>query len=234
MSAGYKPSRSSGIKFLIALTGALLINLLIMVLIPWLFRGGNGQRELPQRIENPVYVVPAELEKESAQSRLESEPPPEVKLPKVLPKLNQPLPLPEINPQIKLSPVKLDTAIENEFTLSPLSETRLVASPVAAIANRDFYRIGELDHEPVSQVRMEPVYPFRARRRGVEGSVQIRFFVTREGRVTGLEIIKAEPPGFFEKAVRQTVSKWHFQPGMVAGNKVKTLVETTIVFKLGH
>ena len=234
MSAGYKPSRSSGIKFLIALTGALLINLLIMVLIPWLFRGGNAQRELPRRLENPVYVVPAELEKESAQSRLEPEPPPEVKLPRVLPQLNQTLPLPEINPQIKLSPVKLNAEIESNFTLSPLSQSPPTAAPVAAVTDRDFYRIGELDHEPVSHVRMEPVYPFRARRRGVEGSVQVRFFVTRAGRVTGLEIIKAEPPGFFEKAVRQTVSKWHFQPGMVAGNKVKTLVETTIVFKLGN
>ncbi len=234
MSVGYQSGRSSGVKFLIALTGALLINLLIMVLIPWLFRGGNGQRELPQLIEKLVYVAPLELEKESAQSRLEPEPLPETKLPKVLPKLNQPLPLPEINPEIKLSPVKLDTAIENEFTLSPLAETQPAPAPAAATVNRDFYHIGELDHEPVSQVRMEPVYPFRARRRGVEGSVKIQFFVTREGRVSGLKIVKAEPPGFFEKAVRQTVSKWHFQPGMVAGNKVKTLVETTIVFKLDH
>lgn len=234
MTVVSKVRRRSGIKFLIALTGALLINLLIMVLIPWLFRGGDGQRELPQLIESLVYVAPVELEKKSAQSRLEPEPSLEVKLPRELPKLTQPLPLPEINSQIKLSPVKLNTEIESDFTLSPLPKTRPVASPVASVAIRDFYRIGEVDHEPVSQVRMEPVYPFRARRRGVEGSVQIRFFVTREGRVTGLEIIKAEPAGFFEKAVRQTVSKWRFQPGMVAGDKVKTLVETTIVFKLGR
>lgn len=232
MSVGYQPGRSAGFKFLIALTGALLINLLIMVLIPWLFRGGGERQTLPRLIENPVYITPQELAKKSAQSRLEPEPLPAIKLPQALPKFNQPLPLPEINPQIKLSPIKLDTTIKNEFTLSPPAATRPLASPVAAISNRDFYRMGELDQEPVNQVRMAPVYPFRARRRGIEGAVKIRFFVTPSGQVTGLEIVKAEPVGFFEAAVRQTVSKWHFQPGRVAGVKVKTLVETTIVFKL--
>ena len=227
-------SRKTGYKFIIALAGALLINLLLMVLIPWLFRGGGEPRKLVRQRENPVFVAPLKLEKAAAQSRMKPEPPPKIKLPRVLPQSQSPLPLPEINPQIKLSPVKLNPEIENNFTLAPLPESpSAVPAPVVAV-ERDFYRVGELDHEPVNQVRMQPVYPFRARRRGIEGSVKIRFFVTRVGRVSGLEIVKAEPVGVFENAVRQTVSKWRFQPGVVAGNKVKTLVETTIIFKLGH
>jgi len=226
--------RNAGFKFIIALVGAVFINLLIMVLIPWLFRGGGDPRKLVRARENPVYVTPLKSEKESDQSRLSPKPPPEIKLPPVMPKSIRPLPLPEINPQIKLSPVKLNPEIENNFTLTPLPESpAAVTAPVVAV-ERDFYRVGEVDHEPVNQVRMQPVYPFRARRRGIEGSVKIRFFVTREGRVSGLEIVKAEPAGVFENAVRQTVSKWRFQPGVVAGNKVKTLVETTIIFKLGR
>ena len=126
----------------------------------------------------------------------------------------------------------LEARIETDFKLQPLPETPI--TPVPTLARPDFYRIGEVDREPLSTTRMEPVYPFLARRRGIEGSVNIRFFVTRQGRVEGLKIIKADPPGYFEKAVRETVANWRFQPGMVAGAKVKTLVETTIVFKLGR
>ncbi len=225
--------RKAGYKLLVALAGALLINLLLMVLIPWLFRGGGEPQKLTRQRENPVFVAPLKPEKAAAQSRVKPEPSSKIELPRVLPQAQSPLPLPEINPQIKLSPVKLNPEIENNFTLAPLSESAAVTAPVVA-AERDFYRIGELDREPVNQVRTQPVYPFRARRRGIEGSVKIRFFVTRAGRVSGLEIVKAEPVGVFENAVRQTVSKWRFQPGVVAGNKVKTLVETTIVFKLGR
>lgn len=226
-----QPGQHSGLNVLIALSGAVLINLLLMVLIPWLFRGSSGQRELPQRIKEPIFVAPAEVEQESAQARFEPEPQPEIELPEPPPEVIKPLlSPPEINPEIKFSKVKVDAQIESELTLNPLPET--LSTPVTNIVKREFYRIGEVDREPVSHGRMEPVYPFLARRRGIEGSVKVRFFVTLSGRVTGLEIVKAEPVGFFEKAVRQTVSNWRFQPGMVAGIKVKTLVETTIVFKL--
>ncbi|MCD6269396.1 MAG: TonB family protein [Deltaproteobacteria bacterium] len=221
----------SGLNLLIALTGAILINLLIMVLIPWLFRGGSGSRDLPPRLKEPVFVVPAKLEQEFAPSQREPEPQPEVKLPKPLPEPIQPVFLkPEINPDISQSRIKLDPRIESNLQLHP--DPVATKTPAVKVLQREFYRVGELDSEPVSQGRMEPIYPFRARRRGIEGSVKIRFFVTRAGQVTGLEIIKAEPVGFFEKAIRQTVSNWHFQPGIVDGAKVKTLVETTIVFKL--
>jgi len=222
---------SSGLHLFIAVTGAVLINLLIMVLIPWLFRGGDESRELPRRLKEAIFVAPAKLEPESAPAQLEPDPQPDIELPKPPPELIQPVFLkPEINLEIKQSRIKLDSRIDSNLQLQPAVEA--VATPSVNASPREFYRVGELDSEPVSRGRMEPVYPFRARRRGVEGSVKVRFFVTRAGRVTGLEIVKAEPAGFFEEAVRKTVSSWRFQPGMVGGEKVKTLVETTIVFKL--
>lgn len=216
-----------------ALVGALLINLLIMALIPWLFRGGGGQRELPRLIKDPIFLERPELDQEQSRAPLEPEPRPELELPDPPPDiLKPPLPVPEINSEIELSNVKLEMLIETDIKLQPLPKAPV--NPVSPLSQPDFYRVGEVDREPLSTTRMEPVYPFLARRRGIEGSVNIRFFVTRQGRVEGLEIITAEPPGYFEKTVRETVSKWHFQSGMVDGAKVKTLVETTIVFKLGR
>ncbi len=218
--------------FLLALIGALLINLLIMVLIPWLFRGGGNQRQLPNLIKAPILISPVKPETDLSRPTSEPESQPETKLPEPPPDLiSPPLSLPEINPEPALTEIQLDTRIDSQLHLKPPSQ---VLPPATPVSTRDFYRMGELDQEPVNQVRMEPVYPFRARRRGIEGSVKIRFFVTSSGKVSDLEIIKARPEGFFEKAVRQTVSRWRFQPGRVGGVKVKTLVETTIVFKLSR
>lgn len=217
----------------LALVGALLINLLIMALIPWLFRGDGGHRELPRLIKEPVFLDQAEPDQDQSPASLEPEPRLEIELPKPPPEvIRPPLPIPEMNPEIELSKVMLEARIETDFKLQPLPETPI--TPVPVLSRPDFYRVGEVDREPLSTTRMEPVYPFLARRRGIEGLVNIRFFVTRQGRVEGVKIIKAEPPGYFEKAVRETVANWRFQPGMVNGTQVKTLVETTIVFKLGR
>jgi protein TonB len=233
MFCKHQSGSGSGLKFTLALTGAVLINLLIMVLIPWLFRGSGGRRELPHLSPEPIYVAAPKPEQKPPSSPMELEPPPEIKLPEPLSELARPLPsLPAIKSEIKMDKVRLDTRIDSEISLHPQIKT--LSRPVTPGLKPEFYRMGEVDREPVSLARMEPVYPFRARRRGIEGSVKVRFFVTRTGQVDGLEIIKAEPAGFFENTVRQTVSKWRFQPGMVAGGKVKTLVETTIVFKLGR
>jgi len=217
----------------LALAGALLLNLLIMALIPWLFRGGGSPRELPRLLKDPIFIDKAEIDQEQSRAPLEPEPRPELELPELPPEiLKPPLPIPEINPEIKLSKVKVETRIESDFKLEPLPQAPVTLVPT--LARPDFYRVGEVDREPLSTTRMEPIYPFLARRRGIEGSVKIRFFVTRQGRVEGLKIIKAEPTGYFEKAVQETVKNWRFQPGMLNGAKVKTLAETTIVFKLGR
>ena len=216
-----------------ALAGALLINLMIMALIPWLFRGDGEQRKLPRLIKEPIFLESAEVDQDQPRTISEPEPRPELELPEPPPEiLKPPLPIPEINPEIELSKVMLEVRIDTDFELKPLPKAPV--TPIPTLSRPDFYRVGEVDREPMSTTRMEPVYPFLARRRGIDGSVNIRFFVTRQGRVEGVEIIKAEPPGYFEKAVRDTVSGWRFQPGMVDGAKIKTLVETTIVFKLGR
>ncbi len=217
---------------LLIVSGAFLINLLILALIPWLFRGGGVKKELPARIGPPVFLVPDPVEKAPSEklSRFEREP--ETRLPEPVPPA--PLPLPELNPKIKLSPVKITPRIKTDLKLDHLPAPSAVPVKAAVTPDRGFYRVGELDSRPLGMARIQPPYPFLARRRGIEGRVKIRFFINESGAVEGLKIIRAEPPGYFEKTVRQTVPRWRFKPGMIGGRAVKTLVETTIVFKLDH
>ncbi|GIX21657.1 MAG: hypothetical protein KatS3mg121_0440 [Gammaproteobacteria bacterium] len=76
-------------------------------------------------------------------------------------------------------------------------------------------------------------YPRRALRRGIEGHVLVSFTVTKEGDVTDIKILEAEPPGYFEDAVIEAVSQYKFQPRLRNGEPVETKdVKRRIVFRL--
>jgi len=223
--------------FFLVLGGALLINLLIVALIPMLFKSAGRRQAAPVPITPPVFLVPAPPEAApetapAAPAEPEETPPPPLEI------KPEPLPLPKINPQIKLSEIKINPQVETTLKLDHLPRPEAAPAPASAAVSRPapvsrgFYRVGELDRKPLGMARMQPPYPFRARRRGIEGKVKIRFYITPSGRVEGVRVVKAEPPGYFEKSVLDTVARWRFKPGMVGGRAVKTLVETTIVFKL--
>jgi protein TonB len=89
-----------------------------------------------------------------------------------------------------------------------------------------------VDRAPVVTSRVPPTYPYRARRRGIEGAVTVRFLVDRRGEVQGLTIVDSRPPGVFDQAVRDTVTRWRFRPGLKDGEAVETWVQTTIRFRL--
>ncbi len=96
----------------------------------------------------------------------------------------------------------------------------------------DKFSAGELDRPLTAVSRMQPTYPMRAKRRNIEGHVKVKFVVDKEGRVEDVTILEEEPEGVFDKAARDSVSKWRFEPGTVGGSKVKTVAETTIRFEL--
>jgi protein TonB len=114
------------------------------------------------------------------------------------------------------------------FEPEPLPE---VATP-SSIPGKDFFRVEEIDRPliPVSQV--PPVYPLRAKRKGIEGWVKVKFLVTEVGAVEQVRILSAEPRNMFEESVLKTVSTWRFKPGTVDGKRVKTWASTHLEFKL--
>ena len=96
----------------------------------------------------------------------------------------------------------------------------------------NIFSVGQLDAPLTSLARIPPIYPLRARRRGIEGWVKVQFVVNKSGQVVNIAIIEAQPTGIFEQSVKRCVSAWRFKPGTVDGLTVKTRVETTIRFTL--
>jgi protein TonB len=92
--------------------------------------------------------------------------------------------------------------------------------------------MSQLDEPLTVLARIPPVYPIRARRRGIEGTVTVTFEVDEQGNVANLRIVEAVPPNIFEKSVLQCVSRWRYKPGTIEGVAVRARVETTIRFNM--
>lgn len=96
-----------------------------------------------------------------------------------------------------------------------------VASPPA-----QYFLARELDARPVALAPIDPAYPNDAYLRNIPGSVLVRLHLSETGEVEKAEILRADPPGYFEDAVQRAFMTARFSPGMRAGKAVR--VQMTI------
>lgn len=90
----------------------------------------------------------------------------------------------------------------------------------------------------------KPVYPFSMRARNVQADVLLDFFVTSEGQVVGIKVVKIETsPALkdaaemeahleFGAAASEAVAKWSFEPGVKDGKPVPSKMRVPIQFRL--
>jgi periplasmic protein TonB len=124
---------------------------------------------------------------------------------------------------------------ELSFDINPRLQMGMkVAAPAAIkpIPLQTEFEMGDVDTTPMPTMKLNPVYPYRAKRTHTTGAVDVRFLVDTTGTVRSLEILKAIPPGIFEDSVRQAITRWKFQPGRKDGKTVSTWMVTTINFEL--
>lgn len=62
-----------------------------------------------------------------------------------------------------------------------------------------------------------PAYPYGARNRGVGGLITARLHVDASGRTREVEIVDADPPQVFDRAVIRALSNWRFEPMLEDG-----------------
>jgi protein TonB len=63
---------------------------------------------------------------------------------------------------------------------------------------------------PSTSVR--PVYPGKAQKSAIEGSVDLEFTIAENGAVRDITVRAADPPGVFEQAAISALSQWRYQP----------------------
>jgi protein TonB len=212
------------------LAGAILVNLLLLLGAPLLSQRIHLRPTSPLK-DAFLLAPPQSLELPPPTKRLRPKPQPPKKLPQPpmvretfappKPQLDITVPVPqfEINPKLTLG-----MALPDVPSASP-------AAPSQGLLTGAF-ELGEVDQEPRLVRRVNPMYPFQARKRGVEGKVKVKFLIDTQGHVSHLSIIKAEPAGVFDKSVLRAVRRWRFKPGMVEGKPVDTWVVLPLTFKL--
>lgn len=111
------------------------------------------------------------------------------------------------------------------------ADLRTVPESTMAFAPQ-VYATAALD-SPVQSLTQTPfIYPLRAKRKGIEGWVNVALQVGVEGNVEAVEVLEAKPEGVFEESVTRSIRGWRFSPATVMGERVKTRVVTTIRFEL--
>ena len=215
---------------------ALGLNALMCMIAP-LLSGSSSHPDL-QQISAPIMLsAPPRLpEKKEHRALKKREPikPKETKIPKLVTKERMPQ---QQRPKLRFQAPSFEVAMANQ--VSPgmqVAPPPPVAPPALTAPGLDSgkigFELGELDTPPIPVHRARPIYPFKARRKGITGKVTVRFLVTSTGMVDKISIVEARPEKTFDQSVRDCIAKWRFKPGIFEGNPVATWVVLPISFKL--
>ena len=132
---------------------------------------------------------------------------------------------PEVPPEVP--PQEMDNIDPNAPSIN-------VAAPEVSqgidIGGPGGMNIAEGDYLPI--VRVAPVYPARALSRGLEGYVDMEFFVTPAGTVRD-PVVLFSTSSLFERAATRAVLKFKYKPRVVDGVPVEVPgVKTRITFRI--
>ena len=84
--------------------------------------------------------------------------------------------------------------------------------------------------DPVPVTKVDAVYPEKAKKERVTGTVVARLAIAPDGRVKSARIIKSIP--LLDQATLDAVKQWTFKPGTVDGKPVEMQADFTVNFTL--
>ena len=89
-----------------------------------------------------------------------------------------------------------------------------------------------VDTPPTPSHRVQPDFPERARRGGIQGYVTLRIMIRADGSVDTVQVVDASPAGVFEEPAIASIKRWQFKPGIYQGDAVDVWANQTLRFEL--
>lgn len=202
------------------------------LIIPKAIDASANSRLLPIEFIRPQPIEsqqPPPPEEQLLEERL-PEPPP-APLPNAVPMT---LPEPETVTPERLTELPALNANRQQDWMSDITkpQTTPAAKPVIQPTLKRVQPKPKFDKDLFPISKTEPIYPRRAKRRRIEGWVNVEFTITKEGRTEDIVVLAAEPEGYFESSSLKAVARWKFKPQMLDGKATARRVVQTIEFGL--
>ena len=93
----------------------------------------------------------------------------------------------------------------------------------------DMLTAAELDQRPRPIFQATPQYPIELRKQKIEGTVNVVFYVDKDGKVSNPQVETSTHPAF-ERPALEAVRQWRFDPGTRKGEKVSFKMRIPISF----
>ncbi|WP_051156528.1 energy transducer TonB [Herbaspirillum huttiense] len=136
-------------------------------------------------------------------------PPPTPKPPKPTPK---PKPAPTPTPQAKAQPVPQEPAPVAQAAPPPspavAAKPAAPSAPPAPVPPK--VDAGAVRRGLVPLLRVEPDYPPKALASNTEGVVVAHLTIEKDGSVSAVQIVRAQPPKLFDQAATKALMQWKF------------------------
>ena len=92
---------------------------------------------------------------------------------------------------------------------------------VPLLANPVYYAARELDVQPHALEPIQPIYPNSALDRGLSGTVLVELHLEADGSVSKVNIVSADPPGYFEQSTLAAFEHARFSAAIRHGEPVR-------------
>jgi TonB family protein len=156
-----------------------------------------------------------------------------VSISSVKPNFGIPVPIPdaEINPEATMPTQtevsqNLNTAIGNENGTTPIEYTT-----TNVLIDPEPEPFTPVQKEPIPISNPSPTYPEIARKSGVEGTVWIKMWITKQGNVKRSEIVKSSS-SLFDEVALDASRQWIFTPAIMNNGPVAVWVTVPFRFRL--
>src|SRR5512146_1463492 len=106
---------------------------------------------------------------------------------------------------------------------SLLSTSAHPSAPVVAVPKR--LRVSTGISEGLLMHKVEPLYPIIAQRAHVQGTVELKAIISKEGTIQNLQLVKGHP--LLVSAAIDAVKQWRYRPYILNGEPIE--VETTVL-----
>lgn len=120
------------------------------------------------------------------------------------------------------------TAVPGDGIKQLVKEPQIPSQPVQVANHPLRVREGILEAQLIR--RVEPQYPALAKQTKTEGTVRIHAIISRDGRITSLDILSGHP--LLVQAALEAVSQWRYRPTMLNGEPVEVETSITVIFRL--